>query len=98
MGEKLVVVQDGVQKQLKGWGCPVVVGEQEEEEGEEEEEEEAAGRAVSCSWKRGGGFRQPGVGGWGNLHPERVWTTGHLSCFCVRSRKLTHETGSSPSF
>lgn len=91
MGEKVVVVQDGVQKQLKGWGRPVVVGEQ-------EEEEEAGVGAVSCSWKRGGGFRQPGVGGCGNLHPERVWTTGHLSCFCLRSRKLTHETGSSPSF
>ena len=35
MGEKVVVVQEGVQKQPKGWGCPVVVGEQEEEEEEE---------------------------------------------------------------
>lgn len=38
--EKALVVRDGVQKQPKGWGCPVVGGGQEEEEGEEEEKEE----------------------------------------------------------
>ena len=91
MGEKVVVVQNGVQKQLKGWGRPVVVG-----GSRKKRRRQGAGSELLLeAWWR---IQTAGVGGWRNLHPERVWTTGHLSCFCLRSRKLTHETGSSPSF
>ena len=60
MGEKVVVVQDGVQKQPKGWGCPVVVGEQ------EEEEEEEAGEGSELLYGSGHGY------GRDDCYPNRI--------------------------
>lgn len=73
MGEKAVVVQDGVQKQLKGWGCPVVGGSR-----KKRRRRRRQGRAVSCSWKcgevsdslgwvGGGTYIQRGFGSLGTL-------------------------------
>ena len=78
MGEKVLVLQDGAQKQLKGWGYPVRGeggGKTAGRRGGEGEEEEEVGEGSDLLLEARASVLTSG----GGLHPEKVWPSGHPS-------------------